>query len=179
MFFFFFKKSRVHDEHGAGSEAQDALTVPVLGHKDWEEKRHQLLLQKMQLEVERERLQVRLVQQEERLNRQNQQLQQSCLHSNRCCGQKQGFLPSSRRFGRSWPSNLFLFSLGINRLISAGHTLMEVRVWKLPFNSSCPQGTGSWKWSLERSNQIGTNVCSCVYWTYNNAALLRSKTTKD
>ncbi|TWW61715.1 protein hinderin isoform X1 [Takifugu flavidus] len=73
----------LHDGHGADSEAQDALMMPVLGHKDWEEKRHQLLLQKMQLEVERERLQVRLAQQEERLNRQNQQLQQSRLHSHR------------------------------------------------------------------------------------------------
>uniref|UniRef100_A0A674MPX8 Zgc:162344 n=1 Tax=Takifugu rubripes TaxID=31033 RepID=A0A674MPX8_TAKRU len=91
----FKKKNRLHDGHGAGSEAQDALMMPVLGHKDWEEKRHQLLLQKMQLEVERERLQVRLVQQEERLNRQNQQLQQSRLHSHRCCGEKQGFLPST------------------------------------------------------------------------------------
>lgn len=65
--------------------------MPVLGQKDWEQKRHQLLLQKMQLEVERERLQVRLAEQEERLSRQNQQLQQSRLHSNRCCGEKQGF----------------------------------------------------------------------------------------
>lgn len=98
MLFFF--QNRLHDGHDAGSEAQDALTVPVLGHKDWEEKRHQLLLQKMQLEVERERLQVRLAQQEERLNRQNQQLQHSRLHSNRCWGEKRGFLPSSRQFSR-------------------------------------------------------------------------------
>lgn len=96
----FLKKTRLHDGHGAGSEAQDVLTMPVLGHKDWEEKRHQLLLQKMQLEVERERLQVRLAQQEERLSRQNQQLQQARLQSNRCCGERRGFLPSSRQFSR-------------------------------------------------------------------------------
>ncbi|XP_037108944.1 protein hinderin isoform X4 [Syngnathus acus] len=46
---------------------------------DWEEKRHQLLLQKMQLELEREKLQARLADQEERLSRQNQQLCQSRL----------------------------------------------------------------------------------------------------
>lgn len=142
MLFFFFKKNRLHDGHGAGSEAQDVLTMPVLGHKDWEEKRHQLLLQKMQLEVERERLQVRLVQQEERLSRQNQQLQQSRLCSNRCCGEIRGIQADSLA-GNDLPT--FLFSLGINRLISAGHTLMEVHVWKLPFNNSCPRGTGSWK----------------------------------
>lgn len=63
--------------------------MPVLGHKEWEEKRHQLLLQKMQLEVERERLQVRLAEQEEeRLGRQNQPLQQSRLHSSRCSGKR-------------------------------------------------------------------------------------------
>ncbi|XP_055724979.1 protein hinderin-like isoform X2 [Salvelinus fontinalis] len=54
---------------GAGSERD--LTAPLL---DWEERKHQLLLQKLQLEVERERLQARLAQQEERLIRQNQQL---------------------------------------------------------------------------------------------------------
>lgn len=62
-----------------GSEATAALTRPLLGHEDWEEKRHQLLLQKMQLEMEREKLQARLAEQEERLNRQNQQLRQSRL----------------------------------------------------------------------------------------------------
>uniref|UniRef100_A0A4W5LM29 Zgc:162344 n=1 Tax=Hucho hucho TaxID=62062 RepID=A0A4W5LM29_9TELE len=57
---------------GAGSERD--LTAPLLGREDWEERRHQLLLQKLQLEVERERLQARLAQQEEMLIRQNQQL---------------------------------------------------------------------------------------------------------
>lgn len=51
----------------------------LLGHEDWEEKKHQLLLQKMQLEAEREKLQARLAEQEERLIRQNQQLRQSRL----------------------------------------------------------------------------------------------------
>lgn len=73
--------------HSAIPEARDTLTIPVLGHKDWEEKRHQLLLQKMQLEVERERLQVRLAEQEERL-------QQSRLHSSRCSGKTREFPPS-------------------------------------------------------------------------------------
>ncbi|KAG7229761.1 hypothetical protein INR49_012557, partial [Caranx melampygus] len=66
-----------------GSEAKEALTRPLLGHEDWEEKRHQLLLQKMQLEMERERLQARLDEQEERLNRQKQQLCQSRLDYSR------------------------------------------------------------------------------------------------
>lgn len=61
------------------SGAKEALTRPLLGQEDWEEKRHQLLLQKMQLEMERERLHARLAEQEERLQRQNQQLQQSHL----------------------------------------------------------------------------------------------------
>nr|XP_046240358.1 protein hinderin [Scatophagus argus] len=65
------------------SEAKEALTRPLLGHEDWEEKRHQLLLQKMQLEVEREKLQARLAEQEERLSRQNQQLRQSRLDYSR------------------------------------------------------------------------------------------------
>ena len=65
------------------SEAKEALTTPVLGREDWEEKRHHLLLQKMQLEAEREKLQARLAEQEERINRQNQQLRQSHLDYNR------------------------------------------------------------------------------------------------
>ncbi|XP_054883430.1 protein hinderin [Poeciliopsis prolifica] len=64
------------------AEAKEALTRPLLGHEDWEEKRHQLLLQKMQLELEREKLQARLAEQEERLSRQTEQLRQSrLLHS--------------------------------------------------------------------------------------------------
>ncbi|KAM4740655.1 protein hinderin isoform 1-T1 [Anableps anableps] len=61
------------------AEAKEALTRPLLGHENWEEKRHQLLLQKMQLEMEREKLQARLAEQEERLSRQTEQLQQSRL----------------------------------------------------------------------------------------------------
>ncbi|XP_071349357.1 protein hinderin isoform X2 [Trachinotus anak] len=70
---------RLQSGAAMGSEAKEALTRPLLGHEDWEEKRHQLLLQKMQLEMERERLQARLDEQEERLNRQKQQLSQSRL----------------------------------------------------------------------------------------------------
>uniref|UniRef100_A0A8C2Z1V7 Zgc:162344 n=1 Tax=Cyclopterus lumpus TaxID=8103 RepID=A0A8C2Z1V7_CYCLU len=58
-----------------------SLTRPLLGHEDWEEKRHQVLLQKMQLEMEREVLQARLAEQEERLSRQSQELHQSRLDS--------------------------------------------------------------------------------------------------
>ncbi|XP_033481808.2 protein hinderin [Epinephelus lanceolatus] len=74
---------RLHSGNATGSEAKEGLTRPLLGHEDWEEKRHQLLLQKMQLEMERERLQARLAEQEERLNRQNQQLCQSRLDYSR------------------------------------------------------------------------------------------------
>lgn len=66
-----------------GLGAKEALARPLLGHEDWEEKRHQLLLQKMQLEMERERLQARLDEQEERLSRQKQQLCQSRLDYSR------------------------------------------------------------------------------------------------
>ncbi|KAM8867697.1 protein hinderin [Synchiropus picturatus] len=60
--------------------SKEALTSPLLGHRSWEEKRHQLLVQRMQLEKEREKLQVRLAEQDERLNRQNQLLSQSRLN---------------------------------------------------------------------------------------------------
>lgn len=127
--------------HSAIPEAQGTLTMPVLGHRDWEEKRHQLLLQKMQLEVERERLQVRLAEQEVRLGRQNQPLQQSRLHSSRCPG-KNGELSPPVVPLNAYISTLFLFLLGINKLIWAGHALlMEVCRGTLPFNTSCPQGT--------------------------------------
>ena len=74
---------RLQSGNVTSSEAKEALTRPVLGHEDWEEKRHQLLLQKMQLEMERERLQARLAEQEERLNRQTEQLRQSRLDYSR------------------------------------------------------------------------------------------------
>ncbi|XP_068449839.1 protein hinderin [Clinocottus analis] len=74
---------RLHSGSADASEAKDALTRPRLGHEDWEEKRHQLLLQKMQLEMEREKLQARLAEQEERLGRQNEELRQSRLEYSR------------------------------------------------------------------------------------------------
>ncbi|CAB1440790.1 unnamed protein product [Pleuronectes platessa] len=86
---------RLHSGTAVGSEAKEALTRPLLGHEDWEEKRHQLLLQKMQLEMEREKLQARLEEQEERLNRQNQQLQQSRLDYSRFQQAAQAELSSS------------------------------------------------------------------------------------
>ncbi|XP_059925285.1 protein hinderin isoform X3 [Gadus macrocephalus] len=60
-----------------------ARTDPPLDHEHWEEKRHQLLLQKLQLEAEKERLQTRLAEQEERLARQGTQLRQSRLDYSR------------------------------------------------------------------------------------------------
>ncbi len=53
--------------------------APLSGRENWEEKRRCLLLQKEQLEIERERIQARLVQQEEKLLLQNKQLHQSYL----------------------------------------------------------------------------------------------------
>lgn len=53
--------------------------VPPPGQENWEEKRQCLLMQKKQLEMERERIQARLAQQEEKLLHQNQQLRQSYL----------------------------------------------------------------------------------------------------
>ncbi|KAJ8338730.1 hypothetical protein SKAU_G00355160 [Synaphobranchus kaupii] len=57
--------------------ARAPATAPPAGRVDWEERRNWLLLQKMELEVQREKLQVQLAQQEERLFLQNQQLRQS------------------------------------------------------------------------------------------------------
>ncbi|XP_036444522.1 protein hinderin isoform X2 [Colossoma macropomum] len=71
--------------HGLGLENRNkasvelSKTVAPLGREDWAEKRQCLLLQKKQLELERERLQARLAQQEERLLKQNQELRQSRL----------------------------------------------------------------------------------------------------
>ncbi|KAG8007482.1 Protein hinderin [Nibea albiflora] len=86
---------RLHRGNAADLEAKEALTRPLLGHENWEEKKHQLLLQKMQLEMERERLQARLAEQEERLNRQNQQLCQSRLDYSRFQQAAQSDLSSS------------------------------------------------------------------------------------
>nr|XP_020448246.1 protein hinderin isoform X2 [Monopterus albus] len=74
---------RLQSVNAMHSEAKVPLTGPLLGQEDWDEKRYQLLLQKMQLEMERERLQARLTEQEERLNRQNQQLRKSHLDYSR------------------------------------------------------------------------------------------------
>ncbi|KAK7131406.1 hypothetical protein R3I94_016517 [Phoxinus phoxinus] len=57
--------------------------APASGQENWEEKRQCLFLQKKQLEMERERIQARLVQQEEKLLLQNQQLRQSYLQYSR------------------------------------------------------------------------------------------------
>ncbi|KAK5872838.1 hypothetical protein PBY51_013500 [Eleginops maclovinus] len=86
--------------HSGIAEDKEALTRPLLGHEDWEEKRHQLLLQKMQLETERERLHARLAEQEERLNKQNQQLQQSRLDYSRFQQATQSDLSSSNTRNR-------------------------------------------------------------------------------
>ncbi|KAK5912863.1 hypothetical protein CesoFtcFv8_002694 [Champsocephalus esox] len=91
---------RLHSGIAIGSEAKEALTRPRLGHEDWEEKRHQLLLQKMQLETERERLHAQLAEQEERLNTQNQQLQQSRLDYSKFQQATQSDLSSSNTRNR-------------------------------------------------------------------------------
>ncbi|XP_077104781.1 protein hinderin isoform X2 [Siphateles boraxobius] len=57
--------------------------APPPGQENWEEKRQCLFLQKKQLEMERERIQTRLVQQEDKLLLQNQQLRQSYLQYSR------------------------------------------------------------------------------------------------
>lgn len=74
---------RLQSVNAMGLTNEETLTRPLLGHEDWEEKRHQLLLQKMQLEMERERLHARLIEQEERLNKQNEQLHQTHLDYSR------------------------------------------------------------------------------------------------
>ncbi|XP_071372681.1 protein hinderin isoform X2 [Centroberyx affinis] len=101
------KCDRVPSGEAMGPEAKEALTRPLLGHEDWEEKRHQLLLQKMQLEMERERLQARLAEQEDQLRRQNQQLRQSRLDYNRFQQATQAELGSSiTRNGAPQPEGL-------------------------------------------------------------------------
>uniref|UniRef100_A0A672Y4L1 Zgc:162344 n=1 Tax=Sphaeramia orbicularis TaxID=375764 RepID=A0A672Y4L1_9TELE len=61
-------------DSGYGTQQRTKNNVP---HPENIEKRHQLLMQKMQLEMEREKLQARLAEQEDRLNRQNPQQRQS------------------------------------------------------------------------------------------------------
>ncbi|XP_037535125.1 protein hinderin [Nematolebias whitei] len=85
------------ERRNRSSEGKEDLTRPLLGHKDWEEKRHQLLLQKMQLETERERLQARLAEQEEKLHRQTEQLRQSQLDYSRIQQSTEAQLSSNTR----------------------------------------------------------------------------------
>ncbi|XP_056302742.1 protein hinderin isoform X2 [Danio aesculapii] len=66
-------------ENGGMHKANQSRVVPPSGQENWEEKRRCLLMQKKQLEMERERIQARLAQQEEKLLHQNQQLHQSYL----------------------------------------------------------------------------------------------------
>ncbi|TSK72099.1 Protein hinderin [Bagarius yarrelli] len=68
---------------GSGCCVEHKETAPTFGREDWEEKRKRLLVQKKQLEAERERLQARLAEQEERLLIQNQELRQSRLNHSR------------------------------------------------------------------------------------------------
>ncbi|XP_048875855.1 protein hinderin isoform X2 [Brienomyrus brachyistius] len=70
-------------EDGGPSSSEVAATAPPAGQEDWKERRNRLLLQKMELEVERERLQACLTQQEERLLQQRQRLRQSRLEHSR------------------------------------------------------------------------------------------------
>uniref|UniRef100_UPI0037E6F805 protein hinderin n=1 Tax=Semicossyphus pulcher TaxID=241346 RepID=UPI0037E6F805 len=98
------ESERLHSGNAIGSEAKEALARPQLGHEDWEEKRHQLLLQKMQLEMEREKLQARLAEQEERLSRQNQQLLQSRLDYSRFQQTKSDLSNSKSRSGDPQPT---------------------------------------------------------------------------
>ncbi|KAJ8395550.1 hypothetical protein AAFF_G00030310 [Aldrovandia affinis] len=63
-----------------------ATTAPSIGRVDWEERKHWLLLQKIELEVQRERLQAQLALQEERLILQNRQLRQSRIDYSRFRG---------------------------------------------------------------------------------------------
>uniref|UniRef100_A0A4W5REX4 Protein hinderin n=1 Tax=Hucho hucho TaxID=62062 RepID=A0A4W5REX4_9TELE len=92
------------DPSGEGVGAEGALTAPLLGPEDWEERRHQLLLQKLQLEVERERLQARLAQQEERLIRQNQHLRHTRLDYSRF--QQATLDELSHSMSRNWTAPL-------------------------------------------------------------------------
>ncbi|XP_037346463.2 protein hinderin isoform X3 [Pungitius pungitius] len=98
--------TRLHRGSANGSEANEALARPLLGHEHWEDKRHELLLQKMQLELEREKLQARLAEQEERLNRQSQELRQSRLDYSRFQQAARSDLSSSdTRNGDPQPAN--------------------------------------------------------------------------
>ncbi|KPP66158.1 hypothetical protein Z043_115371, partial [Scleropages formosus] len=60
--------------------------APSLALEDWKEKRYRLMLQKMELEVERARLQTHVMQQKEHLLRQNRQPHHSHLKQSRFQG---------------------------------------------------------------------------------------------
>ncbi|XP_077458177.1 protein hinderin isoform X2 [Stigmatopora argus] len=91
------RKHRVGEGNDFAAEKEKATTIPPLGRGDWEEKMQQLLLQKMQLEMEREKLQTRLADQEEQLSRQNQQLSHlACRRTEN--GRSQPVLPQSQDF---------------------------------------------------------------------------------
>ncbi|KAG9354308.1 hypothetical protein JZ751_012432 [Albula glossodonta] len=78
------RTSAVYKPEWAASDRRlGAARATPPGCVDWEERKHWLLLQKMELEVQRERLQAQLALQEERLIRQNQQLRQSRMDYSR------------------------------------------------------------------------------------------------
>ncbi|XP_024126696.1 protein hinderin isoform X1 [Oryzias melastigma] len=120
----------------------DSLTRPSLGHEDWEKKRHQLLIQKMQLESEREKLQARLAEQEERLNRQSEQLKQSFLDHSRIQQHTQAELSSSNtRNGAPEPEGLSCQDLSSRVCKDAeahpeGQSLHEKHSQSLPVSSA-------------------------------------------
>uniref|UniRef100_A0A8C8DI63 Zgc:162344 n=1 Tax=Oryzias sinensis TaxID=183150 RepID=A0A8C8DI63_9TELE len=121
----------------------DSLTRPSLGHEDWERKRHQLLMQKMQLETERDKLQARLAEQEERLNRQTEQLKQSFLDHSRIQQHSQAELSSSNtRNGAPEPEGLSCQDLSSRVCKDAeahpeGQSLHEKHSQSLPVSSAC------------------------------------------
>lgn len=65
------------------SSSEAVAAAPPAGQEDWIARRNRLLLQKMELGVERERLQARLARQEERLLQQERRLRQSRLEPSR------------------------------------------------------------------------------------------------
>uniref|UniRef100_W5MBK8 Zgc:162344 n=1 Tax=Lepisosteus oculatus TaxID=7918 RepID=W5MBK8_LEPOC len=71
-------RCRVEKEEGGQERALDRRATGP-GESPWDRRRQKLLLQKMELEVEREKLQILLAQQEEKLLGQHRQLQQSRL----------------------------------------------------------------------------------------------------
>ncbi|CAL8402731.1 unnamed protein product, partial [Arctogadus glacialis] len=111
------------------AEAAAPRTDPPLDHEHWEEKRHQLLLQKLQLEAEKERLQTRLAEQEERLARQGQQLRQSRLDYSRFQQATQAQPSCSITGGRAsqseQPSNRHLYFGGCEDADAAKHLLSK------------------------------------------------------